>query len=225
MVGAALLSACSQDPLIFVDDKDRESVNPENFNARNSRAASTVRGDDHLASGDVLAAIRLYVRTSAEQANNPSPRIKLGQVLTSISAYAKAEKAFRDALALDPRNVKALGGLGVALIHLGRPQEAIEPFQRAISTSPDDMASECFAGKIVWTQKKSQAQILRACKAKNFASPTTAFRDAFGLKNAVIAHTTQYTNHPPLLIHSAEGFHGNSLTESGPELILRATGS
>jgi tetratricopeptide (TPR) repeat protein len=59
----------------------------------------------------------------------------LGNALLGLGRYSEAERGFRVSLAYNPFHVPALGNLGVALVHLGRQQEALQIFVQIIDTS------------------------------------------------------------------------------------------
>jgi tetratricopeptide (TPR) repeat protein len=54
--------------------------------------------------------------------------------------YQTAEREFRSVLRLEPRNVAALGNLGVIYSRTGRADEAAGVYRRALELSPDDEA-------------------------------------------------------------------------------------
>lgn len=56
--------------------------------------------------------------------NEPLFRWKLGYALSDLHQYPDAIREFEAALELDPKNVAALGGLGLAYMELGRWKEA-----------------------------------------------------------------------------------------------------
>ena len=64
------------------------------------------------------------------------------RAVTALSAgdYDKAEQGFQAVLKQEPRNVSALGNLGVVYSRIGRSDQAIEVYRRALEVSPDDEA-------------------------------------------------------------------------------------
>jgi tetratricopeptide (TPR) repeat protein len=58
----------------------------------------------------------------------------------SVEDYANAERGFQSVLRLEPRNVAALGNLGVIYSRTGRADQAITSYRRALELSPDDQA-------------------------------------------------------------------------------------
>lgn len=51
-------------------------------------------------------------------------------------AFLQAQTAYKQALSEDPNNPEALNGLGLALLKLGKPKEALPYFKRAIAADP-----------------------------------------------------------------------------------------
>jgi tetratricopeptide (TPR) repeat protein len=70
----------------------------------------------------------------AVSANVAAYRVLLakGQYAGSVGRYDLAERAFREAVENDPRNVEAVTNLGIALANLGRIDEAREKLQDAV---------------------------------------------------------------------------------------------
>jgi len=54
--------------------------------------------------------------------------------------YETAERGFQSVLRAEPRNVAALGNLGVVYSHTNRADQAITVYRRALQLSPDDKA-------------------------------------------------------------------------------------
>src|ERR1035441_2412091 len=54
--------------------------------------------------------------------------------------YETAERGFQSVLRAEPRNVAALGNLGVVYSHTNRADQAIAVYRRALQLSPDDKA-------------------------------------------------------------------------------------
>ena len=58
-------------------------------------------------------------------------------VCTQNAHYEDAEKLFRMAIDMDPRNGDLLDALGQVILELGRPQDALEVFQRSAEVDPE----------------------------------------------------------------------------------------
>lgn len=63
--------------------------------------------------------------------------------------YASAEQNFRKALAMNPRLVDALYGLGLTLKALGRPQESIQEFQKVVDLVDSGVLEDATRSAIV----------------------------------------------------------------------------
>jgi tetratricopeptide (TPR) repeat protein len=61
-----------------------------------------------------------------------------GQVYDDLGDYGQALSCFQEATRQDPGIKKAYGGAGVALIHLGRPGDAIPELESELKVNPDD---------------------------------------------------------------------------------------
>jgi len=59
---------------------------------------------------------------------------------------AGAEAAYREALAANPDDLPALGGLGVLLVQSGRHQEAVAPLERAVALAPAEAQGQVNLG-------------------------------------------------------------------------------
>lgn len=78
------------------------------------------------------------VREMTEAERKAQPQIEEGFFQSRLGNHEGAAVAFRKALETDPRNRRAMFGLGTACIALGRYAEAIEILQRAVDTDRTD---------------------------------------------------------------------------------------
>jgi tetratricopeptide (TPR) repeat protein len=78
------------------------------------------------------------VREMTEAERKAQPQIEEGFFQSRLGNHEGAAAAFRRALEADPRNRRAMFGLGTACIALGRYAEAIEILQRAVDTDRTD---------------------------------------------------------------------------------------
>jgi Trypsin-like peptidase domain/Tetratricopeptide repeat len=60
-----------------------------------------------------------------------------GNALLGLGNYLEAAAQFRISLLYEPARIPALGNLGVALIHLGRPTEALHNFEQILDATDD----------------------------------------------------------------------------------------
>lgn len=83
------------------------------------------------------------------------------RAVTALSAgdYDKAEQGFQAVLKQEPRNVAALGNLGVVYSRMGRSDQAIEVYRRALEVSPDDEAIHLNLG-LAYFKQDAHAQAL-----------------------------------------------------------------
>lgn len=69
-----------------------------------------------------------------------------GEALANLGHYAEALRYFEEALSLDSRDADTLVYTAVCLIHLQRPQEALERCDRILSQYPDHSQAWMFRG-------------------------------------------------------------------------------
>jgi tetratricopeptide (TPR) repeat protein len=60
----------------------------------------------------------------------------LGNKYLTLKEYPQAERAFREAVTLDPSSALARNGLGMSLLYQGRGGEAKKEFEKAVRTDP-----------------------------------------------------------------------------------------
>ncbi len=87
-------------------------------------------------------------RPSADYLNS------LGLVREGLTELAAAEEAYRGAIELDPRHVKAWNNLGGVLQALGRLDEAEQAYRQAITLAPGLPSARNNLGTILQAQKK-----------------------------------------------------------------------
>src|SRR4051812_7277247 len=58
--------------------------------------------------------------------------------LAADAKWAEAQPLFRELLTNNPHDVQSLAGLGIAVAHQNRPEEAIAPLERASQLAADD---------------------------------------------------------------------------------------
>ena len=74
------------------------------------------------------------------QAQSNAEIFARGSSALQKSDYAAAEQAFQQILRTEPKNVGALGNLGIVYARTNRPAKAIGIYQQALAESPDDAA-------------------------------------------------------------------------------------
>src|SRR5262249_23687094 len=74
---------------------------------------------------------------STAQDGRASALVERGATLFQAGNVLDAEKLFREALAIDPRQPEAHLNLGTTLKRLKRPLEALESYKKAIEFKPD----------------------------------------------------------------------------------------
>jgi tetratricopeptide (TPR) repeat protein len=89
-----------------------------------------------LEGADAEAAIRAYDKAIEAEPARLDARINLGRLLHEAGKLARAERAYRDALALGGGDPTLLYNLAVLLEDLGRRAEALEAYKAALRADP-----------------------------------------------------------------------------------------
>jgi tetratricopeptide (TPR) repeat protein len=105
---------------------------------------------------DYASALALLGAWANELPNDARPHAWIGQIKSELRASEEAEKAFREALRLDPENAAAALGLGQLLLDLKRSDEAIDFFR--IAVSDDEVGASASAGLASALQAQSRPQ-------------------------------------------------------------------
>ncbi len=90
-----------------------------------------------LAQGEYATAAGLYGRAHELAPDDVEPLLALGDTLRRMGAPAAAADSSRAALALEPRNVTALRGLGAVLVEMDQPELAIARLELALDIAKD----------------------------------------------------------------------------------------
>ena len=94
----------------------------------------------------------------AEASHEDSPELRqaiaAGSSALQEGRYAEAEKAFRDALRLDPRSVPLLNNLAICLARQQREDEAISLYQQALVLQPGDSITRRNLGVALFRAKQ-----------------------------------------------------------------------
>ncbi len=89
----------------------------------------------------------------------------LGNAYTRQNNFAEAEKAYQEALKINPNHTATLSNLGVALYQQGRLEEAIATFEKALKVSPDDAETHYLLGAAqlqLGKMNEAEASLLKA---------------------------------------------------------------
>jgi len=70
--------------------------------------------------------------------NSPEGWLKLGAVQLRMGEIVAAERSFGAVLTIDPGNVEAVNGQGLARLERNRPRDAVQFFASALRTNPND---------------------------------------------------------------------------------------
>lgn len=89
--------------------------------------------------GDAADPALLYRRLAAREPSAPAPRVALGRLLLKRNDIDGAETAFREALALAPKDVDAQVGAAQILLARKRAGEALAAFEAALASEPDNV--------------------------------------------------------------------------------------
>ncbi|MBI5851248.1 MAG: tetratricopeptide repeat protein [Planctomycetes bacterium] len=91
-----------------------------------------------LHAGDRAMALDHARRLVRRHGRVPEAWVMLGVTRHAIGHRRRALRAFRRALALDPRSADAHGRIGASLVERGRPEEGLTHLRHAVELSPHD---------------------------------------------------------------------------------------
>ena len=83
------------------------------------------------------AAAESYERAAAIDPRNPEPLDRLAMIRFGQKRYERALELYRKLAELNPSGAQTHANLGATLYHLGRPDEALRSFERALALDPD----------------------------------------------------------------------------------------
>lgn len=95
------------------------------------------RGNEHLAKGELDAAINCYREAVAIVPDYAEAHCGLGVVLAKLERPEEAIACFRSAASLDASSAEAHYNLGNTLLDCGRHSDALAPLRQAIRLAPD----------------------------------------------------------------------------------------
>lgn len=90
-----------------------------------------------LDSGNLDQAVKDF-QASVEKGKSLDAYFGLGNAYTRLNNFAEAEKAYQEALKINPNHTATLSNLGVAYYQQGRLDEAMDAFEKALKISPND---------------------------------------------------------------------------------------
>ncbi len=90
---------------------------------------------------------------------------RLADLLLIAKRYPDAAAHYRSALDIDPNNLKALGGLGVALAEQGELDEAVVVAEKAVSLHPSNARTQRLLGSLLRKQQKYPQAVAALAKA------------------------------------------------------------
>jgi len=103
----------------------------------NADAELTLAGFLHM-EGRMDEARRHYLLSIEEQRDDPEPWADLGALEMDMGRFEPAERAFQEALKIQPEYGGALLGMGALREGQGRIQEALDFYRRAALANPKD---------------------------------------------------------------------------------------
>lgn len=130
--------------------------------------------------------------------SDPAGWLKLGSAQLRLGETAAAEKSFSTVLALQPGDVEAYNGLGLARVQRGMPHDAVKFFAAAVRAKPDYGAAilnEALVNQQYLRDNQAALENYRAYLALN---PRPAnWDDVNALANQLAQPQTSATANPP----------------------------
>jgi cytochrome c-type biogenesis protein CcmH/NrfG len=111
-------------------------------------------------------------KETAQNPTNAAAWIELGNVYFDMDQAKKSIDAYRKALELQPSNADVLTDMGVMLRKDGRPQEAIQSFDRAMAVNPRHEISRLNKGIVLLHDLQDAPGALRAWEGLLEINPT-----------------------------------------------------
>jgi len=107
--------------------------------------------------GDSPDAIAMLTRAVALRPERRSLRLALARALLASGRYADADQIYRDLLAHYPNDVDALVNDGLLAQRLGRRDEAVDDWRRAVDLDPSQGNAQLYLGDALAAQGEDQA--------------------------------------------------------------------
>lgn len=125
--------------------------------------------------GDTSGEIDQRQREVELRAGDPATHRRLAMAFYGNRRFEEAVREFREALRLDPTDVRALTGLGEALLDLDRLPEAERAFQEALRLSPENAGAHNSLG-IVYALEGRRAEAIARFEEAVRLNPVSEFR-------------------------------------------------
>jgi tetratricopeptide (TPR) repeat protein len=110
-------------------------------------AARALLGAVFLQRGETAKALDQFL-AARQVSPTPLMAVNLGRVYASERKWADAQKAFEDALRLDPRFVQALDGLASLWVQQKKPAQALSRMEQYVAAYPQDAAGYLILGSL-----------------------------------------------------------------------------
>jgi adenylate cyclase len=115
----------------------------------------------HIRHADYEGAVTEAKRAISLDPNDPDSHFAMGQALLSASRHREAVVSFKRAMQIDPLYQDTFGyGLGMAYFFMIRYEKAVELFERAYKSNPEDM-------KTLWFLSATYAHLGREREAES----------------------------------------------------------
>lgn len=119
----------------------------KDIDADTMRSLYSSWGRIYLQCGDVFGAERKFsearrIRVANTAESESRDFIDRGLVAVAQNDFKEAYSFFQKSLAIDPTNTLVLNNVGVCLLYSGKQKEAIDIFERAITTNDEKNFSE-----------------------------------------------------------------------------------
>jgi len=113
----------------------------------------------HADAGDSDAAISAYEQAIATNLVDPAPRIAFLKYLSANRRFAEADAIAKAALAHWPNDPDLLVNHGILSENLGRPEEAVTSWEKALAADPSQTAVHLYLADELDRQQKPEAAI------------------------------------------------------------------
>lgn len=80
--------------------------------------------------------VRTLESAASAAANDPAPRIELGNLYFDAENYSEAIRWYEQALRIDPKNVNVSTDLGVSYYYTSQPDRALAQFDQSLAVDP-----------------------------------------------------------------------------------------